>query len=177
LQGLLKPYEGELEIYPVSKEVGKVGNNSPTFIVPLDSSENKNNIANFFNTKGSKAKTTTEVMKEAEEKSKKEDEVEGNEVKKEGEDRKTVAHSGTEDNAPLPVPRGAKREHVDDVLEDEPPVKVVKREQKSPAKAKPTSSPVKKPARATRSATSNGTSPAKPVKKDGSQKITSFFGK
>lgn len=48
LQSILKPYEGELECYPVPKEVGKVGNNSPEFIVPINSTENKNNIANFF---------------------------------------------------------------------------------------------------------------------------------
>lgn len=48
LQSILKPYEGELECYPVPKEVGKVGNNSPDFIVPVNSKENKNNIANFF---------------------------------------------------------------------------------------------------------------------------------
>lgn len=48
LQTILKPYEGELECYPVSKAVGKVGNNSPEFIVPIDSAENKSNIANFF---------------------------------------------------------------------------------------------------------------------------------
>lgn len=50
LQSLLKPFNGELEIYPVSKGVGKVGNNSPLFIVPLNSRENKSNIANFFST-------------------------------------------------------------------------------------------------------------------------------
>jgi hypothetical protein len=48
LQSLLKPFGGELDIYPVSKDVGKVGNNSPSFIIPLDSKENKSNIANFF---------------------------------------------------------------------------------------------------------------------------------
>ncbi|KAF7713931.1 Uncharacterized protein PECH_002258 [Penicillium ucsense] len=48
LQSILKPYEGELECFPVSKEVGKVGNNSPDFIIPVDSKENKSNIANFF---------------------------------------------------------------------------------------------------------------------------------
>ncbi|KAI1344940.1 DUF159-domain-containing protein [Xylariaceae sp. FL0016] len=48
LQSLLKPYEGHLEVYPVSREVGKVGNNSPNFIIPVDSKDNKNNIANFF---------------------------------------------------------------------------------------------------------------------------------
>lgn len=48
LQNLLRPFEGSLDIYPVSKEVGKVGNNSPSFIIPLDSKDNKSNIANFF---------------------------------------------------------------------------------------------------------------------------------
>ena len=48
LQAILKPYEGELECYPVTKEVGKVGNNSPDFIIPINSRRNKSNIANFF---------------------------------------------------------------------------------------------------------------------------------
>ena len=46
---MLHPYEGDLECYPVKKDVGKVGNNSPDFIIPIDSAENKSNIANFFN--------------------------------------------------------------------------------------------------------------------------------
>jgi hypothetical protein len=49
LQSLLKPFDGELDVYPVSKEVGKVGNNSPSFVIPVNSKENKSNIANFFN--------------------------------------------------------------------------------------------------------------------------------
>lgn len=57
LQSILKPYEGELECYPVSKEVGKVGNNSPDFIIPVNSKENKSNIANFF--ANAKAKETS----------------------------------------------------------------------------------------------------------------------
>ena len=48
LQALLRPFDGELDVYPVTKDVGKVGNNSPSFIIPVDSAENKNNIANFF---------------------------------------------------------------------------------------------------------------------------------
>src|ERR1700753_2592398 len=54
LQQLLKPFDGELEIYPVNKDVGKVGNDSPSFIIPIDSAENKRNIANFFNKPGKK---------------------------------------------------------------------------------------------------------------------------
>ncbi|KAL0632068.1 hypothetical protein Q9L58_009053 [Maublancomyces gigas] len=48
LQTLLQPYRLELEVYPVVKDVGNVRNNSPTFIVPLDSKDNKANIKNFF---------------------------------------------------------------------------------------------------------------------------------
>lgn len=63
LQSLLQPFAGEVEVYPVSKDVGKVGNNSPAFIRPLYSKENKSNIANFFsspkneNTRASPAKS------------------------------------------------------------------------------------------------------------------------
>lgn len=49
LQSLLKPFDGELEVYPVSKDVGKVGNNSATFVRPLDRKDNKSNIINLFN--------------------------------------------------------------------------------------------------------------------------------
>ncbi|EJP62879.1 DUF159 domain protein [Beauveria bassiana ARSEF 2860] len=52
LQFLLQPFAGDVEVYPVSKGVGKVGNNSPTFIKPLYSRENKSNIANFFSSPG-----------------------------------------------------------------------------------------------------------------------------
>lgn len=48
LQKILKPFAGELEIYPVSKDVGKISNDSPRFVIPLNSKENKSNIANFF---------------------------------------------------------------------------------------------------------------------------------
>lgn len=50
LQSLLKPYAGTLEVYPVSKEVGRVGRDSPNFIIPVDSVENKSNIKNFLTT-------------------------------------------------------------------------------------------------------------------------------
>lgn len=46
LQSLLEPYQGELQCYPVPKDVGKVGNDSPNFIIPLQ--ENKQSINNFF---------------------------------------------------------------------------------------------------------------------------------
>ncbi|EUC50015.1 hypothetical protein COCMIDRAFT_83092 [Bipolaris oryzae ATCC 44560] len=170
LQSLLQPFRGDLECYPVSKDVGKVGNNSPSFLMPINSAENKNNIANFFGNQRAAAKVDHDVNE-----------------KRETTDRV----EGTEDNAPLPVPatahsepghesQGIKREHnsEDDsgsTAEQEPSSKRVKSESsasliKSPIK--PASTPAKK--RGTRSATSNG-SAAKTSKSDGSQKITAFF--
>ena len=188
LQSLLKPYEGELEIYPVSKDVGKVGNNSPTFIVPISSSENKNNIANFFtNPKTAKAKTVSKTAGTKTEEVKEEEDPKDAEIKQDPqEDRKTINHNGTEDNAPLPMPKKAKtsrhikRKHIDDVPdEDNPPSKASKQASDSAEKTKVTS-PVKQPAKKTRTADSNGTSPAKAAaarKEKGTQKITNFFGK
>lgn len=48
LQSILVPFAGALEVYPVTRDVGKVGTDSPMFVVPVDSRENKRNIANFF---------------------------------------------------------------------------------------------------------------------------------
>jgi putative SOS response-associated peptidase YedK len=176
LQTLLQPYKGELECYPVSKEVGKVGNNSPDFILPIDSKENKKNIANFFgnsnqspkempgSAKGS-VKAATDVKVEQEQ----------------DETRETKDHRSSEDNAPLPVPsqmkgavKGEKRHHSPD---KEVPKKAAKTEI-SPRKSKQAS--FVPPSRKTRSATSSGTLPKSnsPRKAgDGSQKITNFFGK
>ena len=88
LQSILKPYEGELECYPVSKEVGKVGNDSPDFLIPVNSKENKSNIANFFANAGAKKKGAEEGKKEVKDES-----------------RETIDGEWTEDNAPKPVPR------------------------------------------------------------------------
>ena len=179
LQSLLKPYEGELECYPVSKEVGKVGNNSPSFIVPIDSSENKQNISNFFANQKKLAKgqeAQKDIVKEE------------NVVKKEGtppikretdETRETVNTADDENNAPMPKPAvaaGMKREHEDaDGEADETPAGKKPHVSSPPAKSVPT--PV---GRRTRSATINSTpshtsSPAKAG--DGTQRITNFFNK
>ncbi|KAL6854669.1 DUF159 domain-containing protein [Trichoderma novae-zelandiae] len=48
LQSLLKPYQGDLDIYPVSKDVGKVGRSSPSFIMPLSDKGKEYDIAQFF---------------------------------------------------------------------------------------------------------------------------------
>ncbi|OWP03655.1 hypothetical protein B2J93_2167 [Marssonina coronariae] len=179
LQGLLKPYEGELEVYPVNKNVGKVGNNSPSFIIPVASSENKSNIANFF-AKGAAKKEDTKSpkgnkFKNEDEGVKKEDQT--TPIKRETDDRKTIDDSGTEDNAPLPGPeyepkQGSKRQ-LDDVSDEKPPRKISKTEttlSKLPAPAKS--------ARKTRSSTSNHTaSPSRSGSEKGIRTITSFFGK
>lgn len=191
LQSLLRPYEGELECYPVSKEVGKVGNNSPDFIVPVASTENKNNIANFFsNPKGSAKKEVNNM--------------EGTEIKdrsvkvehEEGEDRATVDVARTEDNAPVPVPaptaaKNSKRVYDDDAVEkadDAPASKIAKIESgkrlgpvfhESPEKGSVHKSPEKSSSRKTRSATSNNTASKRSAGHtgNGSQKITNFFNK
>lgn len=176
LQSLLKPFDGELECYPVSKEVGKVGNNSPSFIVPVASADNPNNIAKFF----SAAKVSAKGNKEKAEIKKEEAEMEekgSKGVMEENECRTTIDHSSTEDNAPLLMPidhadsRSVKREH--EAAKDGPAAKVIKREytHESPRK-----SPQKMVGRKARSATSNGTLKGSAEKlSEGSQKITSFY--
>ncbi|EXJ91417.1 hypothetical protein A1O1_04529 [Capronia coronata CBS 617.96] len=168
LQSLLKPYEGELEFYPVDPAVGKVGNNSPSFIVPVDSKENKKNIANFFsgaNKKHVKA-DSTKVETEPEE------------------TRPTIDHDGSENNAPLPIPpisvketQGQKRLAAD--APEESPANKQTKLSSPPAKL---STPVKTAGSKTpRSATSNKgmalkTSPTKKIE-PGTQRITNFFTK
>jgi putative SOS response-associated peptidase YedK len=193
LQSLLKPYEGELECYPVSKDVGKVGNNSPSFLVPINSAANKNNIANFFGNQRKAAETKAEkqsLSKAQHDLEKLTDEESQIEVEHDADETRATTDpvEGTEDNAPLPIPatsasqddepKGIKREHDGDAIDDTADEPQHKRSKplasaspiKSPAKQ--TSTPAKK--QGTRSATSNG-SAAKASKADGSRKITSFF--
>ena len=181
LQSLLKPFEGELECYAVSKDVGKVGNNSPAFIVPVASTENKHNIANFFSNAKKSAKGDGERQQIRNEEA---------QVKQQGsnvtqdpeENRITVEQSSTEDNAPLPLfpteckKRGIKRggEAVDDV---ELPNKSIKTRAPAADGSLASKTSVQSPEKKTRSATNNGTikgSPAK-GKNSGSQKITNFY--
>lgn len=178
LQSLLKPYQGELDIYPVPKEVGKVGNNSPSFIVPIDSIENKSNIANFFGVQKKAAKK--EVHKEQIEKEQQEVKDKGFAITQEaGETRQMTNEEGTENNAPLPaepsspIKPGIKREHKGDESDEDapPPPKTAKRTE---SRAKGTTSE-----RKLRSATSNGTETKDRPKKTarGSKKITNFLHK
>jgi putative SOS response-associated peptidase YedK len=109
-QSMLKPFRGELECYPVDQGVGKVGNNSHLFVVPVDSKENKKNIANFF---GKQRETAGEVAKkhrEAAHKAEKEDE----------EDRTTSTKvADPESNAPLPKPKDAPGEDLSQAIKAE----------------------------------------------------------
>jgi hypothetical protein len=172
LQSLLKPYDGELECYPVNRDVGKVGNSSPSFIIPIDSKENKSNIANFFanqkkSTQGAKVKSAVEKTEEDALSNGATVELEKDEL------RSTIESHESEHNAPLPSPqRGIKREHSQD--EDDSNKKAPKLSQES-TKLNPSPS---KPAHKLKSATSNGTkSSPKKQPPPGSQKITKFFGK
>ena len=175
LQSLLKPYEGELECYPVSKDVGKVGNNSPSFIVPVASAANKNNIANFFGNskKSAIGGVENEILKKEEEEVKN---VGAGIEEESDEQRPTVDQSSTEDNAHLPypagstAPKGTKRER--EVDDEGPEQKTVKSHDDEHAR---TGSPQKPTNKKTRSATSNQTARGSPIKSDGSQKITSFL--
>ena len=190
LQSLLKPYKGELEVYPVSKDVGKVGNNSPTFIVPITSSDNKNNIANFFsNPKGTTAKMQGKKDGLEAEMASASMDVKAAE-KNADEDRITVKHEGTENNAPMPVPKHedrpetAKRELEEDQDDrsDDSPRKKARKHVDADTKHETSPNKLAVPSgRRTRSATSNGTASktrsSLPAPGRGSQKITSFFGK
>lgn len=186
---MLKPFDGDLECYQVSKEVGKVGNNSPDFIVPITSSENKNNIANFF------ANTKSPTDKEKRNTEGKNFPVKARELL-ESDNRLTVNIPRTEDNAPMPLPvpdvepSGVKREREDNydgkkgvqlVYIDEPSRKKPKVESSSITLKESSlkTSDKGESSRKTRSATSNAStyksSPSRAS--DGSQRITNFFNK
>ena len=192
LQSLLKPFDGKLDCYPVSKDVGKVGNNSPTFIVPVASTENKNNIANFF----SNAKKSTKGLEEKEAVKAVEEEVKekGSAVTHErGEARMTVDQNSSEDNAPLPAPvtkpskpdlkrkyesdddNGSAAESLKRDEESEDQDGPARKSLKSVLHTTSTESPEKTRNAKRRSATKNGRVKDSPRKGNGSQKITNFY--
>jgi len=189
LQSLLQPYSGELECYPVAKEVGKVGNNSPDFIVPINSKENKANIANFF----AKAKKKPVRAAEADQPGVKH---ETRSVTSKSDVREAKDREWSEDHTPTSVPQEIdsmaklKRERSLDPGESLSPKasKTIKTQVAgSPASQRklhefsssPTKSVSQIQGRKMRSATSNNTPPKKlgNAKKasDGSQRITNFF--
>ncbi|RYP77155.1 hypothetical protein DL770_007105 [Monosporascus sp. CRB-9-2] len=184
LQALLRPFEGELDVYPVSKEVGKVGNNSPSFIIPLDSKENKNNIANFFAAAAAKkggGSAKKEVQSSFFVAKKREEEqpeirIKNDEGFVEDDSVVKLEDGGKELSAGQgKTITGVKRQAVDD---DEAAKKGPLKKRAHTTKVNTTkshTSPAKGGGRPKISATSNGTkSPAKP-KQAGTQKITKFF--
>ncbi|KAI1763964.1 DUF159-domain-containing protein [Hypoxylon sp. FL1150] len=169
LQALLKPFGGELEVYPVSKDVGKIGNNSPSFIIPIDSKENKSNIANFF-AKGGSAKKDAKKEEEEEEEEEEQQQQPRIEIKKqegfvaEADETDTKDESGTR--------TGVKREAEDEQpVGGEPPPK---KKLAATASSSKLLSP-RKGGRSKISATSNGTKSPGKAKQAGTQKITKFF--
>ena len=148
LQSLLKPFSGELELYPVSKDVGKVGNNSPDFIVPVASSQNKNNIANFFGNAKSGPKQSSR------------------ETKKRATEEYTLKRKIDKSNESSP-PRKAMKVEEQGQASPETPAK---------ASTSPDKMAMQKKLRsATSNGTARKGSPTKAG--DGSRRITSFFGK
>lgn len=112
LAAMVRPFEGELECYAVRKEVGKIGTSSPSYIVPIDSKENKSNIANFFarQAETSPAKKEKEVIDTSE---------------------RVLSNGLTETNAPLPTKEEIKAESTPDfVFNDDAHGVVVKEEAK-----------------------------------------------
>lgn len=152
LQSLLKPYEGELECYQVPKEVGKVGNNSPDFIVPVDSKENKNNIANFFAHAKKKEEKPTHTVENT---PKKEPTSPNSNIKLETDQDSAAAGIKREHSPDVPTPKDEMKKHKVQQVSKSP----------SPQKTK------------MRSATSNTPKKATTKPTDGSQRITSFFKK
>lgn len=129
LQGMLKPFQGELECYPVDKGVGKVGNNSPQFVVPVDSKENPKNIANFFGRQKDTAKTAKDVAAKGQEaKGAVREDASANagadEVGKGvGDGEEGLVTSKVEDpesNAPLPKPEDEPDEALRQAIKEEP---------------------------------------------------------
>ncbi|KAH8811857.1 hypothetical protein F5884DRAFT_292874 [Xylogone sp. PMI_703] len=192
LQKVLKPFEGEMDIYPVTKDVNKVGNNSPSFIIPLTSSENKSNIANFFAKSPAKSKqASTSIPSECKES---QESVKANEtesVEPSQDETKVKEEEEATKNQDIYTEDDAKHD-ITSFDTHELPSKGIKREFEdheekiSPKKAKKTTSETEKKSispsktkRTMRSATKNNPSGlTKPQNKSkGNQKITSFLTK
>lgn len=165
LQSILKPYAKELDCYAVSKDVGKVGNNSPDFIVPVASTANKQNIVNFFNAQ-KESKKSNDAKKPTQ---KEENHAQALSPKQEN-CEKTRGEPGKEPTHQVKTLKRA----ADESTPFSSPKKAIKMES-SPTK--PVTSPLGKKAR---DATSNGprekVSPSK-VGPTNSKKITNFFAK
>jgi len=157
----------------VAREVGKVGNEDPLFVIPLEVKKSKGSIKNFFAKAGKGVGEKS--LEKGEEEGMKTEKEEGKDV---GEDTKPPPSS--------PV-KGIKREADTTPLKGEPPSKKTETAPSpSPSPTKKYTSPVKPTTTTIKgkiSATKNvGNSPVKSKAKAGggaeqSLKITHFFGK
>lgn len=186
LQSLLVPYDGALEVYPVRKDVGKVGNNSPTFIIPIDSKQNKSNIANFF------AKSPAKKVAKKEEMDTKDDivkteqpEIEVTEIdaakgaNEESESKVKLEEIGEDEEKKI-VRTSIKREAEEDLTNQEPPRKlssIMSNKGQDTKKTKELPLPKGNGKQKISATSNNSKSPAKtkPSKSAGTQKITKFF--
>ena len=146
----------------------------PTFIVPIDSADNKQNIANFFGNQ-KKAAATSEQAQGIEHEAEQADR-DGTIIHEQtDEHRETADIVHSEDNAPLPVPAGTKRPLSPAESIKSPDAKAAKMTpkdpQRSPAKLTPISS------KQSKSSTTNRSVMKPLAKAEGSKKITSFFAK
>ena len=155
LQDLLRPSTAGLSVYPVSKEVGKVGNDSPSFVIPVASRENKGNIANFFANAGKGAAGFPSTKSGAEKKE--DDDKSEAEAVKENRDYQDMIGVVAEATS-----AGAKRGALPADKAAQPRTKVSATSPKKCSKFNATSNRLKTPV-------SQG--------KEGSQKITKFFTK
>ena len=155
LQQLLKPFSGPLTVYPVTHEVGKVGNNSPSFVVPV--AERKDGIKSAFGrqkgvaiaSSSGPATTTTTTTEETEERKVKVEEGVAEEEAKVGEKRGATT---------TPIMKGGGESEV-----ESPPTKMprVHKSSTTPGPGRNLKSPKKKTG-------TTGTS-------GGNRKITNFF--
>ena len=164
---------------------------SPSFVVPIDSAENKNNIANFFGNQKKAAKGREEKRQVL--KNEKDVETKGMKIEhEEGETRNTSIQEGTEHNAPLPAPQCAESKHAGTKREHEYAETTGTAKSPREQKMQRTSSdgiysprdkaaprPSAKSTKKTRSATSNdkAAKPSPSKAAEGNKKITSFFGR
>jgi putative SOS response-associated peptidase YedK len=160
LQSLLKPFDGELDIYPVDQAVGKVGNDSASFIIPVNSTENKKNIVNFFNKQAELAKSPKKPTQVK---------VKQDDPDKQKSTQESITATTSPPQSTADSQKGVKRE-MDELSDIEEPAT----KKQAPGLK---SSPVKN-TRKMHSATSNGSvSKSSPKKVDNSKKITTFFTK
>ena len=171
LQTLLKPFDAELECYPVPKEVGKVGNDSASFIVPLQ--ENKQSINNFFANQKKSPNVQSPSLENGIDKNKSQSSLSV-------EDNKRQNSQSLEPKKSSPQPSTGKRDTKsrNDEEANHPD------EKRSKIHTTPSSSPIKSSMNKSKGMlnTKKHSSPAKssPEKQavgDGSMKITSFFSK